>query len=213
MFWNSAWFAAIFGHGSRETVQEFTQARLDWLAAHSVATVPRPNGVPGSRQTPRGLLQMALWDYERGDTAAAAATVRWLDAHDGASLGDVVRMLLATDEKRTDAPAIRARLDSSAREGCCAGVESFYINFVLARAFANAGDNASALRALRRSRDEYFLAPTLKQEGEIAYRLKDYAGARRAFEKYLVLRSDPEPALRAERDSVRALVNRLKSSR
>ena len=61
--------------------------------------------------------------------------------------------------------------------------------------------------------DEYFLAANLKHEGDVAYRLKDYSGARRAFDKYLVLRSDPEPSLRAERESVQALVNRLKGSR
>ena len=61
--------------------------------------------------------------------------------------------------------------------------------------------------------DEYFRAANLKHEGDVAYRLKDFSSARRAFEKYLVLRSDPEPALVAQRDSVRALLDRLTGGR
>ena len=210
-FWQTATLAAIYGQGRRETVEEFAQEKRDRLAAQPLDSV-RPNGSAGATITARALLSQAAWDYDRGDTAAVTATLRRLDEHDGAWLGDVVRMLRATDERRRDAPALRARVDTMAREGCC-GRAPVYVNLILARAFERAGDDASALRALRRIRDEYFLASALKEEGLVASRLKDYAGARHAFERYLALRSDPETALRAERDSIQALADRLPRGR
>jgi len=214
-YWQTATLAALFGNGSREVMPEIARARLARLAASPVTAAPRSSVDPGASFALRTLLAQAMWDYDRKDTAAVAAAVRRLHDVDAAWLADVVDMLFATDQRRPDAAILRARVDSIARQGCCGGVHSHpvYINFALALAFEHAGDDASALRAIRRVGDEYFLAANLKHEGNVAYRLKDNSGARRAFEKYLVLRSDPEPSLRAERDSVQALVNRLKTNR
>jgi hypothetical protein len=57
------------------------------------------------------------------------------------------------------------------------------------------------------------LSTQLREEGRLAARLGDRAGAIRAYEHYLALRSNPEPALLPARDSIRAEVNRLKRSR
>lgn len=214
-YWQTATLAALFGDGSREVMPEIAHARIARLAANPVKAVPRGSTNPGAFNGLRIVATQAMWDYDRGDTAAVAGAVRTLHEVDAAWLADVVDMLLATAQRRADAPVLRARVDSVAREGCCGGVHGHpvYINFALALAFEHAGDDSSALRAIRRLGDEYFLAANLKHEGDIAYRLRDYSSARRAFEKYLVLRSEPEPSLRAERDSVQALVYRLKSSR
>jgi hypothetical protein len=212
-FWSSVTLAAVFGEGIRETVAEIGPARTAWLAAHTAPAVARPNGMPGILGPEYVLALQALWDYDRGDTAAAATAVRWLGDHEHARQGAMVGMLLATDEKRANASALRARVDTAARDGCCRS-SPVYVNLALARAFEHAGDYRSALRALRRRRDgTFFLASFLRQEGDVAYRLKDYAGAQRAYEQYLVLRSDPEPALRAERDSIRKLVDQLRRAR
>ena len=53
----------------------------------------------------------------------------------------------------------------------------------------------------------------LREEGRLAARVGDRAGAIRAWEHYLALRSNPEPPLIAERDSIRAQVDRLKRAR
>ena len=207
-FWASSTLAAIFGEGVRETAQEVVQARSAWVAAHPVVAVPRAKSAAGDYASPRALLQQAMWDYDRGDTASAWASVRWLDAHNTAWLGDVVRMLLTTDNRSADAPVLRARVDSLANVGCC-GDAPVYTELALARAFENAGDDRNALRVLRHGFGPFFLASFLRRQGEVAYRLKDYAGARRALEHYLVLRSDPEPSLRAERDSIQRVVDAL----
>jgi hypothetical protein len=214
-YWQTATLAALFGDGRREVMPEIAHARLARIAANPMRTVPRGQGEPGLFAFARTVLAQAMWDYDRGDTAAVAAAVAVLHAHDAAFLADVVDLLLATDQRRSDAPVLRARVDSAAREGCCGGVRHppVYVNFALARAFEHAGDDTSALRAIRRMGDEYFRAANLKHEGDVAYRLKDFSSARRAFEKYLVLRSDPEPALVAQRDSVRALLDRLTGGR
>jgi hypothetical protein len=214
-YWQTATLAALFGGGSREVMPDISRARLEWLNADPVRSVPRSVDKPGTFGNPRALLAQAMWDYDRSDGAAAAAAARSLREHDAAWLADVIDMLLATDQRRPDAAAIRARVDSAAHEGCCGGVhiQPVYVNFALARAFERAGDDTSALRSIRRMRSEFFLAANLKHEGDVAYRLRDYAAARRAFESYLVLRSDPEPSPRPERDSVQALVKRLTNNR
>ncbi len=57
------------------------------------------------------------------------------------------------------------------------------------------------------------LSSYLREEGRLAARLGDRAAAIRAYERYLVLRTKRESALRAERDRIRAKVDRLKRGR
>ena len=49
----------------------------------------------------------------------------------------------------------------------------------------------------------------IREEGRVAALTGDRAGAVRAYEHYLALRSDPEPALRPEVERVRAELARL----
>jgi hypothetical protein len=70
------------------------------------------------------------------------------------------------------------------------------------------GDNRAALAAVRRRPYAYhlsdYLAPHLREEGRLAALVGDRAGAIRAYQHYLALRSNPEPAVRPAVDSVRA---------
>jgi hypothetical protein len=105
-------------------------------------------------------------------------------------------------------------VDSIALEGCC-DLQP-YSTLVLARAYEDAGDATAALRVIRRG---IWLFPPrvtathLREEGRLAALLGDVPGAIRAYEHYLALRSDPEQRLRAERDHVRAEVDRLRRQR
>jgi serine/threonine-protein kinase len=92
------------------------------------------------------------------------------------------------------------------------GFEDF-ANLEVARLRERQGDLPAALRAVRRRFYAYhlsdYLAPHLREEGRLAALTGDTAGAVRAWRHYLLLRSDPEPALRAGVDSVRAELARL----
>ena len=83
-----------------------------------------------------------------------------------------------------------------------------FANFVVARLRSAQGGYPSALAAIRRREVNLFPAFTwslpafLRQEGRLAVLAGDAAGARRAYDQYLTLRTDPDPPFRAQRDSV-----------
>jgi hypothetical protein len=106
------------------------------------------------------------------------------------------------------------RLDSLMRDGPrgFAGAANFaptaFANFAIARLREAQGDLPRALAAIRRRDVDYFpaytwsLAPFLRQEGRLAALAGDAAGALRAYDGYLSLRTAPDPPLRPQRDSV-----------
>jgi tetratricopeptide (TPR) repeat protein len=110
-----------------------------------------------------------------------------------------------------------ARLDSVAR----IGPVDFYAGdgvvdhapIALARLLVASGDSTGALAALRRRPYfigwQPFLAASLREEGRLAAALGDARGAERAYQHYLALRSNPEPARVGATDSVRAELSRL----
>ena len=85
--------------------------------------------------------------------------------------------------------------------------------------FLARGDTARALTAVRRrtyiqgSVGITGLSTLLLAEGRLALATHDTSGALKAFNHYLTLRSDPEPRLIPQRDSVRTIVTRLNSRR
>ena len=122
-------------------------------------------------------------------------------------------MLVASRAGRSDAAALRSVVDSVALEGCC--FPDFIIP-MLAQSYELSGDDAAALQVIRRGKwfwPPRYLSSLLRDEGRLAAQLGDRAGAIRAYEHYLALRSDPEPVLRPERDRIRAELARLKQSR
>jgi hypothetical protein len=92
------------------------------------------------------------------------------------------------------------------------GFEDF-ANLEVARLRERQGDNRAALAAVRRRPYAYhlsdYLAPHLREEGRLAALTGDRLGAVKAYEHYLALRSNPEPAVRPVVDSVRAELARL----
>ena len=87
------------------------------------------------------------------------------------------------------------------------GFEDF-VNLEVAHLRERQGDRRAALEAVRRRPYTYhltdYLALHLREEGRLSALTGDRSGAVRAYQHYLALRSDPEPALRPEVEAVRA---------
>ena len=130
----------------------------------------------------------------------------------------VCTLLLETlVESRAPASTARPsleRLDSLMRDGppWFAGANGLapvvLANFTVARLREAQGNYPAALAAIRRREVSYFppylwsLPTFLRQEGRLATFTGDTAGAVRAYDQYLALRTNPDPPLRAQRDSV-----------
>jgi tRNA A-37 threonylcarbamoyl transferase component Bud32/TolB-like protein len=87
-------------------------------------------------------------------------------------------------------------------------------NLIVARLAEAQGDLPRALRAIRRRTGWFMLrywgmSTYFREEGRIALLVGDTAGAISAYQRYLGLRPDPEPALRPEVERVRAELARL----
>jgi len=81
-------------------------------------------------------------------------------------------------------------------------------NWTIARLRAAEGNIPAALAAVRRREMSYYpeylwiLPAFLRQEGRLAALAGDTVGARRAYDRYLALRTAPDPPLQPQRDSV-----------
>jgi serine/threonine-protein kinase len=88
-------------------------------------------------------------------------------------------------------------------------------NLVIARLAEAQGDLSLALRAVRRRGapfnlgPAFYLASYLREEGRLATLTADTAGAIRAYQHYLALRTQPEAAVRPEVERVRAELAQL----
>ena len=87
-------------------------------------------------------------------------------------------------------------------------------NLIAARLWADVGEPGRALASIRRRRHNDGLHPIwvtyYREEGRFATLAGDTAGARMSYERYLLLRSGAEPALR-QVDSVRLALAALDS--
>jgi len=210
---NFAIDAALFNDGERALADSSAREMARTLARDTL----RPLSPEARRPTSVAMLGQSMWYLDSGDTIRAAAATDWLQRHADSrnSVFSVVpAMLIATSARRPDGAVLRALVDSMARDGCCALPP--FLNFELAHAYQESGDEARALRAIRRGvgyNPPRMLSVQLREEGRLAARLGDRTGAIRAYEHYLALRSNPEPTLLPQRDSIRAEVNRLKRGR
>ena len=127
-------------------------------------------------------------------------------------------LLLEVLLERSPAAGARSRLDeldSLMRDGPrsyggATATPNAMANFTIARLREARGDLAGALAAIRRREADYFpaylwsLPAFLRQEGRLAALTGDKAGAIRAYDAYLTLRTNPDAPLRPQRDSVLA---------
>jgi len=83
-----------------------------------------------------------------------------------------------------------------------------FANYTVARLREARGELSASLAAIRRREVNYFppylwsLPAFLRQEGRLAALTGDTSGAIRAYDEYLTLRTDPDPPLKPQRDSV-----------
>jgi hypothetical protein len=88
-------------------------------------------------------------------------------------------------------------------------------NLVIAQLKEDRGDRAGALAATRRrlyfQAEPLFLSTYLREEGRLAALTGDRAGAIRAYQHYLALRANPEPAMRPQVERVRTELGQLLS--
>jgi hypothetical protein len=115
--------------------------------------------------------------------------------------------MLAVELRTPTAGRAVARLDSLAFTVGTSGDGIAFVPLLIARLHGRLGDSRAALEALRR-RDDFagwprYLAPTLREEGRYAALAGANDDARRAFRRYLALRSDPDPELREQVEVVR----------
>jgi DNA-binding SARP family transcriptional activator len=225
LFRQVATWDALFGQGDVGQAESGARARAVWLERDTIRKSTTARTAPGPKtahltrrdddQEGRNeIFQEAMWDWAHGRMNAASNLVAWSRVHGDSARADVGDMLIATYTGRSDAAALRARIDSAARSGCC--LNPHHIDLLLAMAYERAGADTDALRAVRRGQwriPTMYLSTYLRMEGRLAAKVGERARAIRAYEHYLALRSDPETPLRAERDSVRAAVDSLKRVR
>jgi tetratricopeptide (TPR) repeat protein len=212
---NHAILAALFDDGDGIAADSSIRNGARILARDTLGPLP-PDVQARTREA---MVSQAMWDLNRGDTTRALAAADWLRRHPGdeprhRALAMLPEMLIASRAREPEGAGLRAFVDSIALDGCCE--LSTYASLALARAYEQSGDEAAALRVIRRGLWLFpprAVATHLSEEGRLAARLGDRAGAIRAYRHYLALRSDPEPALRAERDRIRAELERLERDR
>ncbi|HET7374118.1 MAG TPA: serine/threonine-protein kinase, partial [Gemmatimonadaceae bacterium] len=133
----------------------------------------------------------------------------------------ILDALVAELERRADAPAAIDRLDSLMRTGPDGGmlVGTFSKdpgNLILAWLRERHGDRSGALRAVRRIGyvgSPVFLAAQLREQGRLAALMGDKAAAIRAWQHYLAIRNEPEPAVRGEVEAIRQAIRDVQSGR
>lgn len=163
------------------------------------------------------------WRLHQGDTAGAARYARQLReavareqfprAGPVGACSLEIDAALAHLQRRGDADRQLAALDSVMRTPTQSIIEG---NLAVARLKEARGDIAGALAVVRRRshfwNSTYFLDASLREEARLATMLGDRAGAIRAYQHYLALRSDPEPSVVPEvRRARRTLDSLLRS--
>ena len=210
--WTWATMAALFWDGDNALADSTMRLRAALIARDTLR--PLQDTSAQHLLLSRHLHQQGLWYVMRGDTARATQAVRWLrrQGSDQQLGADFVDVLMAARARRPDAATLLARIDSVTLEGCCSSTIVLWANIVVGLAHEAAGHDADALRAMRRGVWRFspqLLSTFLREEGRLAAKLGDRAGAVRAYRHYLALRSAPDPELRPQTDSVRAELARL----
>ncbi len=181
--------------------------------------------VVGSGERAVEICVVNLWRLTRGEGRGVANAISALRSSASRSLAPglaaratlcaaLLDAMLASADDRADAGVALNRVDSmELAVPHLTGGDYVARSLLLAPLRAARGDRAGALAAVRRRGYSWlmtrYLSSYLLEEGRLAALTGDRAAAIRAYQRYLVLRSDPEPALRGQADSVRVALREL----
>jgi tetratricopeptide (TPR) repeat protein/predicted Ser/Thr protein kinase len=189
-------------YGDVDTVA--TAAALAHLGSFKPATRDS-----GSREVQaRSICIMERWRLSRGDTRTARAAIARLAGGRAWGCAVLLAAQLAAAERRPDAGAAFARLDSLLLAG--GGKPEWTME--LSRWWEAQGDVAAALRAARRCQQYAWLVNLtycLREQGRLASIIGDRVTATRAYRHYLALRYSPEASVKPEVERVRAELSLL----
>ncbi len=173
-------------------------------------TAGRPSTSAERDEQYRDVCVTGQWRASRGDLAgvrAALARLPKLWREGGpAYCGSVLEVWLATLANEQDAASGLAQLDSLYLQDV-SDAPSVPAGLLLARLHEAQHDPRGALAALRRRAvgfQPFFISTFMREEARLAAQVGDTGAAIKAYQRYLALRSDPEPALRPDVEQVRS---------
>jgi hypothetical protein len=195
-------------------------------AAHRLArvadAVPAEDAGARFRQYAAGCF-LEQWRIAHGNLGTAPRTIARLRAvatppdspvavSNATVCAALLEAMLATTIHRSDALNLVIRADSIMVRGPNTVAGPFaYQNLLLGRLFTTLGEPARGLAAVRRGGyfGAHMLSPYLYAEAQLAALTGDRAGAIRAYQRYLALRQNPEPAVQPIVEAARAELSRL----
>jgi eukaryotic-like serine/threonine-protein kinase len=213
---------ALYWDGDSSTAAAGIRERVGWTRVLAAGTEDR-------RAQYDDICLVQQWRLAHGELGSVRAEIARLRgagvpglASDSASVSayasicaDLLEAWVATLTRQPNGASLVARLDSLSRPKDGWWGDGW--NLVLARLLEAQSNLRRALKTVRRReyglRTPPYLSTYLREEARLAALVGDTAGAVTAYQHYLALRSDPEPPLRAERDSVRAELARLVGER
>ena len=185
------------------------QAAVDDLAASANEMLPASSA---------DRCVVAQWQLQHGNLGRARASIAALRAATNYAPIDVgvqppvcltlLAAWLAVAERRVDARAQLQALDSLSLTGVAAGDAAAFAHIATARLYQALREPTLALAAVQRRPYANavwprYQAAALRLEAELAELVGQTTTAVAAYERFLALRSNPEPAARAEADSIR----------
>ena len=198
------------------------------LALERFADTTTATDLGGRRIRWVSLALAQLWRASRGGYSSldrvASLGKTLVGSPQSANYGLEEELLIAvleavSESQRKGATAALDRLDSiTARGPTHYSFARGLAALTAARLLEEKGDNVAALRAVRRSPYDFANASNLqgviaREEGRLAAMTGDRAGAIAAYQRYLRFRANAEPPLVAERERVRAELQRLTDAR
>jgi hypothetical protein len=169
-----------------------------------------------------------LWRASRGDYSGLERTAAMgkplLRSPHSAEFGSEEALMIAMleaigESRRKGERAALERLDSALARGANApSLVRSLAALTAARLWEDRSDRVAALRALRRNSFDFSnsnkdRAVISREEGRLAAMTGDKATAIKAYERYLRFRANADPSLVADREKVRAELQRLTDSR
>lgn len=205
---------ALYGQGD---------TTLAAAAATGLASAESASVTEGVSSTTVDACVLAQWRLAHDDTTGVAASLGALRTATTAARVDAAGpaagcavLVDAWFAVVTGRAGARAQLDRTAALAftpVTTGQVSAYAPLVLSRLYERVGQRRRALEMLRRQ--PYmagwpaYLATAWAEEGRLAEAMADSSSARRAYSRYLALRSEPEPELAPRVDSVRRRLENL----